>query len=144
MPKFTFADFQEQNLMNPYKGLKLGLKLGLEFWLPLVLLGLAFWVGGGCVMDGILSQPNQRQNHLKVETQSVKQQKTAVLLIKAEIDKYHGVSRVEVKTASKALKGLKFEFSVTEASQVETAIAKELGLPPEDIRNLMHYQIKLR
>ncbi|MUG94754.1 hypothetical protein F7734_21250 [Scytonema sp. UIC 10036] len=129
--------------MNCYKSLKVGLKLGLEFWLPLVLLGLAFWVGGGCVMDGILSQPNQRESHLKVETQSVKKRQTLILFIKAEIDKDSGVSRVEVKTASKALKELRFEFPVTKASLVEAAIAKELGLLPEDIRNVMHYQTKL-
>jgi hypothetical protein len=130
--------------MTPYKGLKLGLKLGLEFWLPLVMLGLAFWVGGGYVMDEILSQPSHRDSHLKVEAQSAKQRPKSIIFIKAQIYKNSGVSKVEVKTVSKALKELRFEFPVTENSLVEAAIAKELGLPTEEIRNLMHYQIKLR
>ncbi|GAA6621393.1 hypothetical protein [Scytonema sp. NUACC26] len=130
--------------MTPCKGLKLGLKLGLEFWLPLVLLGLTFWVGGGYVMDEILSQPYKGDSRLKVETQSVEQRQKSILFIKVEIYKKSGVSKVEVKTVSKALKELRFEFPVTEASLIEAAIAKELGLPTEDIRNLMYYQIKLR
>ncbi|KAF3884957.1 MULTISPECIES: hypothetical protein [Nostocales] len=130
--------------MNRYKSLKLGLKLGLEFWLPLVLLGFVLWVGGGCVMDGILSQPDHGESHLKVEMQPIKPRQTLRLFIKAEIDKQRGISRVEVKTAYKAVKGLTFVFPVTEASQVEAAIAKELGLLPEDIRSVMYYQKKLK
>lgn len=33
-------------------------RLGLEFWLPLPLLGLGFWTGGGLVSDQVLSHPN--------------------------------------------------------------------------------------
>lgn len=127
--------------MNPYKGIKLGLKLGLEFWLPLLLLGLAFWVGGGLVMDALLSQPSYREKHLTVDTRSAKQRKTVVLAITAKIDLRQGVSRVAVKTASKTLKQLEFEFPVTEFSQVEAAISYELGLPVEDVRKLVQYQI---
>ncbi|WP_017314436.1 hypothetical protein [Mastigocladopsis repens] len=115
--------------------------LGLEFWLPLPLLGLAFWVGGGVVMDGILSRSGQSTNPLKVETLSVKQPRTIVLSIIAEIKKHQGVSRVRVKTASKTLKELEFEFPVTELSQLEAAISQELRLPIDDVRKLMRYKI---
>lgn len=33
-------------------------RLGLEFWLPLPLLGLGFWTGGGLVSDQVLSHSN--------------------------------------------------------------------------------------
>lgn len=118
------------------------LKLGLEFWLPLPFLGLFFWIGSGFVTDRILSRPNQTESPLKVEIQSAKQQKTIILSITADIDKRQGVSRVKVKTASKALKELKFEFAVTDLSLLETAISQELSLPVEDVRNLMQYRIK--
>lgn len=116
--------------------------LGLEFWLPLPLLGLAFWVGGGFVMDRILSRSHQPTNPLKVETLSAKQPRKIVLSITAEIKKHQGVSRVRVKTASKTLKELEFEFPVTELSQLEAAISKELQLPIDDVRKLIRYEME--
>ncbi|ARV60338.1 hypothetical protein BZZ01_18405 [Nostocales cyanobacterium HT-58-2] len=119
--------------------LKILRSLGLEFWLPLPLLGLAFWVGGGFVMNGILSSSHQPTSPLKAETLSAKQPRTIVVSITAKIKKHQGVSRVRVKTASKLLKELEFEFPVTEFSQVEAAISQELRLPISDVRKLMHY-----
>lgn len=115
--------------------------LGLEFWLPLPLLGFAFWVGGGFVTDKILSRSYQTTRYLTVDTQLVNQPKTIVLSIQASVNKRQGVSRVKVQTASRALKELEFEFPVTEFSQVEAAISQELGLPFEDVRKLTRYQI---
>jgi hypothetical protein len=123
------------------KGLKLGLKLGLEFWLPLPLIGLAFWMGGGFVMDGILSRSNQT-TYVKSDTQVPQKRKTVILSITVDIDEHQGVSRVKVKTASRALKELEFEFPVTEVSQVEAAVSQELGLAINDIRQLMRYHIR--
>lgn len=120
--------------------LKILRSLGLEFWLPLPLLGLAFWVGGGFLMDRILSRSHQPTNPLKVETLSAKQPRTVVLSITVQIKKHQGVSRVRVKTASKALKELEFEFPVTELNQVEAAISKELRLPIDDVRKLMRFE----
>lgn len=113
--------------------------LGLEFWLLLPLLGLTFWVGGGFVMNGILSSSRQSTNPLKVEKLSAKQSPTLVLSITVQIKKHQGVSRVRVKTASKALKELEFEFPVTQLSALEAAISKELGLPIDDVRKLMRF-----
>ncbi len=111
--------------------------LGLEFWLPLPLLGLAFWVGSGFVMDGVLSRSNQMNKYLQADFQSAKQPYTTIVSIKPEINKHLGISRVKVKTASPALKELEFEFPLTELSQLETAISLELGLPIEKVRKLM-------
>ncbi|NMG11045.1 hypothetical protein [Brasilonema sp. UFV-L1] len=111
--------------------------LGLEFWLPLPLLGLAFWVGSGFVMDTILLRDHQSTNPLKVETLLAKQSPTLVLSITVQIKKHQGISRVRVKTASKAQKKLEFEFPITELSALEAAISKELRLPIDDVRKLM-------
>ncbi|MBD2774186.1 hypothetical protein [Iningainema tapete] len=128
--------------MHQSKWFQILRSLGLEFWLPLPLLGLAFWVGGGLIMDGILSRPDQSTRYLRVETKLAKP-KIIVLSIKAKINQRQGTSSVYVKTASSALKELEFEFPFTEFAQVEAAISKELGLQPEEVRKLIHYQSSL-
>ncbi|RUR74878.1 hypothetical protein PCC6912_50560 [Chlorogloeopsis fritschii PCC 6912] len=114
--------------------------LGLEFWLPLPLLGLAFWVGSGLVMDWVISRSNQTTKYLKVDYQSTKEPNIIIMSIKAEINKSQGISRVKVKTVSSVLKELEFEFATTELSQLEAAISQELRLPIENVRELMKNQ----
>jgi hypothetical protein len=126
--------------MRQFQWLKILHSLGLEFWLPLPLLGLACWVGGGFVMDGMLLRSHQPTNPIKIEALSAKQPKKTYLSITTQIKKHQGFSTVKVKTASKALKELEFEFPVTELSQVEAAISKELRLPIDDVRKLMQYK----
>ncbi|BAY09264.1 hypothetical protein [Calothrix sp. NIES-2098] len=114
--------------------------LGLEFWLPLPLLGLAFWLGCGFVMDGVLTRSHQTMRYLKVDAQLTKQPNRTVLSIQPEINKRLGISRVKVKTDSPVVKELQFEFFVTDLTQLEAAISQELGLPVEDVRKLMQHQ----
>lgn len=116
--------------------------LGLEFWLPLPLLGIAFWVGGGILTDKVLSRPYGTVNKLQADTQLEVQLSVTVLVIKAEIKKSEGFTRVQVKTTDSALKKLEFEFPVTELSGVEAKIAQELKLSREDVRKLVRYQVK--
>ncbi|OUL21002.1 hypothetical protein [Nostoc sp. 106C] len=114
--------------------------LGLEFWLPLPLLGLAFWLGCGFLMDAMLTRSHQTIRYLKVDTQLTKQPNRTVLSIQPEINKRLGISRVKVKTDSPVVKELQFEFFVTDLTQLEAAISQELGLPVEDVRKLMQHQ----
>lgn len=116
--------------------------LGLEFWLPLPLLGIAFWVGGGILTDKVLSRPYGTVDKLQADTQLEVQLSVTVLVIKAEIKKSEGFTRVQVKTTDSALKKLEFEFPVTELSGVEAKIAQELKLSREDVRKLVRYQVK--
>lgn len=111
--------------------------LGLEFWFPLPLLGLAFWLGCGFVMDGVLNRSHQTMRYLKVDAQLAKQPNRTVLSIKPQINKRQGISRVKVQTDSPVLKELEFEFVVTDLIGLEVAISQELGLPVEDVRRLM-------
>jgi hypothetical protein len=116
--------------------------LGLEFWLPLPLLGIAFWVGGGILTDKVLSRPYGTVDKLQADTQLEVQLSVTVLVIKAEIRKSEGFTRVQVKTTDSALKKLEFEFPVTDLSGVEAMIAQELKLSREDVRKLVRYQVK--
>ena len=114
----------------------------LEFWLPLPLLGIIFWLGGNFVTSQVLSRPYSTVSKLQADTQQEVQLSVTVLVIKAEIKRSEGVTQVEVKTADPQLKKLEFEFPVTQASQLETAIAQKLGLSREDVKKLVRYQVK--
>jgi uncharacterized protein YneF (UPF0154 family) len=118
--------------------------LGLEFWLPLPLLGLVFWIGGGLVTDRILSRSYYTKDQLKVNPPLQRQPVKVVLAIKVEINYSRGFSRVKVKTANSALKQLEFEFPLTETLAIEAAISRELGLSSEQVRELVHYQVDYR
>ncbi|MBD0346210.1 MAG: hypothetical protein ICV63_15580 [Coleofasciculus sp. Co-bin14] len=114
----------------------------LEFWLPLPLLGIIFWLGGNFVTSQVLSRPYSTVSKLQADTQQEVQLSVTVLVIKAEIERSEGVTQVEVKTADPELTRLKFEFPVTEVSQVEAAIAQKLGLSREEVKKLVRYQVK--
>jgi len=116
--------------------------LWLEFWLPLPLLGIIFWLGGNAVTSQVLSRPYSTVSKLQADTQQEVQLTVTVLVIKAEIEKNEGLTSVEVKTADPELTRLKFEFPVTEVSQVEEAIAQKLGLSREHVKKLVRYQVK--
>lgn len=117
--------------------------LGLEFWLPLPLLGLVFWVGSGLVTQQMLNYSYNPKAYLQADMQLQRSSRT-VVLIKVEIKKEQGFAKVRVKTANSALKELEFEFPTTEFSQIEAAIGQELGLPTEYVRKLVRYQIEDR
>ncbi|MGI2906523.1 hypothetical protein, partial [Tolypothrix sp. VBCCA 56010] len=115
--------------------------LGLEFWLLLPLLGLAFWAGSGFVTDKLLNRSLSTDKYLRADIQLAKKAPKTTLSIQAKINKVKGFSTVTVKTANSTLKELKFEFVFTELSQVEMAISQELGLSGEDVKRLVHYEI---
>jgi len=121
-------------------------RLGLELWLPLPLLGLGFWIVGGVATDQVLSRAYDPGVHLQVNQPNLRRRSlllpsTTVLSIRVLINKPQGISQVKINPTHSALKELTFEFPTTEASQVEAAIARELGLAPAVVRRLIHYQI---
>jgi hypothetical protein len=116
--------------------------LWLEFWLPLPLLGILFWLGGNFLTSKVLSRPYSTVSKLQADTQQEVQLSLNVLTIKAQIETSQGITQVDVKTVDPELKALKFEFLVTEVSQVEEAIAQKLGLSREEVKKLVRYQVK--
>ncbi len=127
--------------MLPSRWLQSLYSLGLEFWLPLPLLGLFFWVGGGLLTEKMLSRSYSSADHLQSDKKLEVQRSKTVLLIQVEINSRQGFSRVKVKTANSALKELEFEFPVTQFVQLEAAIGQELGLSDQYVRKLVRYQI---
>ena len=115
--------------------------LGLEFWLPLPLLGLCFWVGGGLMTDQILSRFYSTANHFQANQEMEVQRSKTVISITVEIYRVQGFSRVKVKTANSALKELEYEFPVVSISQIEAAIGQELGLSPVYVKKLARYRM---
>ncbi|MFH7025026.1 MAG: hypothetical protein ACHBN1_06415 [Heteroscytonema crispum UTEX LB 1556] len=116
--------------------------LGLEFWLPLPLLGLIFWTGGRLVTNQMLNRSSETAQQIQANIQREAEPAQRVLLIKVEINKNQGFSRVTVKTTTTGIKESEFTFPFTEYSQIETAIAQELGLSPEQVRKLLRYRIE--
>ena len=115
--------------------------LGLEFWLPLPLLAMMFWFGCSFLAAQELSRPHATENKLQSDTQLEAQVSVNVLLINAIINQTQGMTQVEVQTADPILKRLELELPTTEVSQVEATIAQKLGLPQQDVRQLVRYEV---
>jgi hypothetical protein len=116
--------------------------LWLEFWLPLPLLGVLFWLGGNAAIDYILSRPFTTANTLKLLADPPTQinLSPASLSVKVEIDKIRELTRVEI-TLLETTEKVKFELPITETSQIEMAIAEKLELSREEVRKLTSYAL---
>lgn len=115
--------------------------LRLEFWLPLPLLGLAFWLVSGLVTEHNLKLSNQSIDAFNItpdRTQPVDQ----ILFIKVTVDRDRNISQVKVQRATQVYQTQQFELATTQLAQLETIISQKLELPPEEVRQLLRYQIK--
>lgn len=114
-----------------------------EFWLPLPLLGLGFWLVSDWVTDQNLSQSDKMNAELQVsEDTSGRSPAAQVLSIKVQIDRDRGVSQVIVKQAVRDFQRQEFQLPATDFAQLETAIARELGLTTQQVRQLIRYRIE--
>ncbi|MFN6463180.1 MAG: hypothetical protein RMZ41_015390 [Nostoc sp. DedVER02] len=114
--------------------------LGLEFWLPLPVVAIAFWLGCSFLAAQELSQPNSTENKLQSDTQLEARISVNVLLINAAVNRTKRITQVEVETADPILKRLELELPTIEFNQIEATIAQELGLPRQDVRKLVRYE----
>ncbi|MEL6166851.1 MAG: hypothetical protein AAFR37_25015 [Cyanobacteria bacterium J06628_3] len=115
--------------------------LGVEFWLPLPLLGLSFWFVGALLTEHTLSRPSQNLSQLKT-TQPDYGKKIA--LVKVEIYRQQGISlvtvkKVENKVSTRYTKS-KIILNTTNIPSVEAEISKELGISRERLRNKLRYR----
>ncbi len=122
-----------------FKGLA---SLGLEFWLPLPILGLMFWVGSHSVAEWAMGRPQTTDIGLQASQQLQTQIPVSIVAIEAEIHRQRGFSKVVVKTANPALKKLEYEFPLLEFGQVEAAIAHELGVARTQVQSRIQYEVK--
>jgi hypothetical protein len=116
--------------------------LGLEFWLPLPVLSLMFWSGGGWMMQQAIERPYTSDIQLQASSQVEITVPVAITAIDAEIRREQGYTKVDIRTTNSNLKKLEYQFQVLEFEPIEAAIAEELGLPREQVQSLIRYEIK--
>jgi biotin operon repressor len=117
--------------------------LGIEFWLPLPLLGLSFWFVGGWLTEKTLSSYN---NNDVVNLQAIQPNYGyGIASIKVDIYPNKGISLVTVKKAIKNQIITKYEkyeiiLKTTDILSVEAEISKELGISRQKVRKMMRYR----
>ncbi|MBD2115070.1 MULTISPECIES: hypothetical protein [Cyanophyceae] len=114
---------------------------GAEFWLPLPFVAIAFWFGTNMLMAQELRQPQSTDTKLQADTQLKATVSINILLINAIINRQQGITQVEVETTEPILKRLELELPMTDTNQIEAAIAQELQLSLQDVRQLVRYEI---
>ncbi|MBE8997927.1 MULTISPECIES: hypothetical protein [unclassified Nostoc] len=124
--------------------LQLLIKLGLEFWLPIPLIGLFFWLSTGLLTHQVLSYTYDTTAQIHADSKHHIQFSVslAVMSIEAVIQRQEKLTEVKVYTADSVLKQMEFEFPVTEFAQVDAASAQALGLPITAIKQLIRYRIE--
>ena len=82
------------------------------------------------------------QTKLQADTQIKATVSINILLINAIINRQQEVTQVEVETTKEPiLKRLELELPMTDTNQIEAAIAQELQLSRQDVRQLVRYEI---
>ena len=112
-----------------------------------------FWWTTGWISDTVLSQatpaPTQvedrTQKPMRLEAEGQYQVQFAanltIVSIDAEIARSTQVTEGQIRTIGSSLEEMEFKFPVTEFTAIEQAIAAELKLSVEDIRELIRYRI---
>lgn len=121
--------------------LKLMHRAGWEFWLPLPLIAVLFWVAGHCMTTQVLNRPYDSVNKLETDRPLNSEMPKTILGMNADIDRRRGATVVFVKTADSSLKKVKYTFTTTQTTEIESAIAQELKLPVGTIRKLISYRL---
>lgn len=114
---------------------------GVEFWLPLPLVAIAFWLGSSFMKAQELNRPYIIQTKLQADTQFEAKVSVNVLLINAIINRKQEMTQVEVETTELLVKRLELELPMTDTNQIEEALAQELQLSRQEIRQLVRYEI---
>lgn len=114
--------------------------LGVEFWLLLPLLGLGFWFSSGLLTDRILDRFYKTENYLQIDNKQDRQSVKRIRAITVFINEENETSIVNVRIGNDVLQSLKFEFPLTAPEQLEAAISRELGLPRDQVRELVVYR----
>ena len=112
----------------------------IQFWMPLLLLALSFWVAGRFIMRQVLNQSDNTPRALTANTQS-SETTIKITSIDVEIDQQRGISLAFVKLSNSALKKLEFEFPLTEPQAIEVEISQALERPLEEIKGLVKYKV---
>lgn len=112
-----------------------------EFWLPLPLVAILFWLGSSVLTAQELQQAQLTTTKLQADTQLQAVVSVNILLINAVINRNQNTMQVKVETTESVVKRLELELATTEPRQIEAAIATELQLSRQEIRQLVRYEI---
>ena len=115
----------------------------LRIWLILPLVGAVVWLSAGLLSQQVLSYSYETSAQLQSEQPQVELswQEVTVIAIEAAIDRREGVTEVKVRTAHPVLKELELDLPVIEFAEIETALATELRLPPNAVKQLVRYRL---
>ncbi|XHX76359.1 MAG: hypothetical protein RBJ76_18180 [Stenomitos frigidus ULC029] len=116
-------------------------RTGWEFWLPLPLIAALFGLAGNFVAATVLSRPYDSVGKLRAELPRGVKLPVTILAINAVIDRRRGMTTIALKTANSTLKKPTYTFPVTQASQIEVAIAQQLNMSVAQVRKLTSYRI---
>ncbi|MDM9381299.1 hypothetical protein QUB80_11345 [Chlorogloeopsis sp. ULAP01] len=103
----------------------------LLFLLPLLLVGIVFWVTSDLVTKQLLSLPYRTFNKLQADQLPQAHLKLNFKIVAIEIEKEEKVTQVEIKTGNSIIKKLEFEFLNSNYNSYELAIAQKLGFDPQ-------------
>jgi hypothetical protein len=124
--------------MRRFQWLRFLGSLGVEFWLPLPLIGLVFWL----IIQFITAQ-NLRLSSYSDRKLEVNQNQPSpsgqILSIKVKVDRQSNFSQVKVNQTTSVIQQQEFKIPITELDRLEMAIAKKLNLSVEQVRELIYY-----
>lgn len=118
-------------------------RLGLEFWLPLPAIAGVFWLASTWLTDRAIGRTYEPVSQLTTQSQQPIQLSFSltVTAIDAEIDRDLGATEVTVQAIGSTLQELEFEYPLVEYREIERAIARELTLSPDVVRQIIRYRI---
>lgn len=124
--------------MRRFQWLRFLGSLGIEFWLPLPLVGLGFWL----IIQFITAQ-NLRLSTYSDRKLEVNQNQPSpseqILSIKVRVDRQSNSSQIKVNQTTSVIQQQEFKIPITELDRLEIAIAKKLDLSVEQVRELIYY-----
>jgi hypothetical protein len=124
--------------MRRFQWLRFLGSLGVEFWLPLPLIGLFFWLIIQFITAQNLRLSNYSDRKLEVN-QNQPSPSGQILSIKVKVDRQSNSSQVKVKQTTSVIQQQEFKIPITELTRLEIAIAKKLNLSVEQVKELIYY-----
>jgi len=102
---------------------------------------MVFWLGSSLLTAQELQQSQPTATKLQADTQLKAVVTVNILLINAVINRSQSLTQVKVETAESVLKRMELELPTIDPSEVEAAIANELQLSRQEVRQLVRYEI---
>ncbi|WOD40295.1 hypothetical protein [Nodosilinea sp. E11] len=112
---------------------------GLEFWLPLGLLGVALWLAGLGWSQHYLAVSGRPIQPLVLAPNAAVRE-TGILSINATINRDRPFTRVEVTVVQPVPRTLDFYLPLQTPSTIEAEMARRLKVSEASIRQLIHYE----